>query len=225
MAIAVRRTKDLSRHGVKALIYGASGAGKTTSLASVEGVIVLSSEGGLLSVQDADLPYVEVTDLATLQEAYAWLAGSDEAKQYNAVALDSISEIGEVVLNAEKKQTKDPRQAYGALAEQMGDLVRAFRDLPGKHVIMTAKLDKVQDEQGRILYSPGMPGKSVGASLPYFFDEVFALRSERAQDGTVTRSFLTSTDGLWVAKDRSGKLDAWEAPDLGAIFAKIGGAA
>ena len=26
-----------------------------------------------------------------------------------------------------------------------------------------------------------------------------------------------------LAKDRSGKLEAWEAPDLGAIIAKIGG--
>jgi hypothetical protein len=28
--------------------------------------------------------------------------------------------------------------------------------------------------------------------------------------------------GLWLAKDRSGKLDAWETPDLTAIIAKIG---
>jgi hypothetical protein len=29
-------------------------------------------------------------------------------------------------------------------------------------------------------------------------------------------------DGLWQAKDRSGKLDQWEGPDLGEIIKKIG---
>ena len=38
------------------------------------------------------------------------------------------------MLNAEKKATKDPRQAYGAMQEQMADIIRAFRDLPGRHV-------------------------------------------------------------------------------------------
>jgi len=32
-------------------------------------------------------------------------------------------------------------------------------------------------------------------------------------------------DGIWTAKDRSGALDQWEAPDLGGVIAKIGGAA
>ena len=34
---------------------------------------------------------------------------------------------------------------------------------------------------------------------------------------------MCDSDGLWLAKDRSGKLDNWEAPDLGAIITKIGG--
>jgi hypothetical protein len=36
---------------------------------------------------------------------------------------------------------------------------------------------------------------------------------------------MCDSDGLWLAKDRSGKLSAWEAPDLGEIIAKIGGVA
>jgi hypothetical protein len=34
---------------------------------------------------------------------------------------------------------------------------------------------------------------------------------------------LTSSDGSWVAKDRSGILDQWEGVDLGAIVARITG--
>lgn len=223
MAIDIRSTRGLSAHGVKMLVYGQAGAGKTALIPSLPSPIVLSAEGGLLSIADADVPFIEVTDMDTLNEAYAWLASSGEAAQYQSVALDSISEIAEVVLSAEKKKNKDPRQAYGALQEIMGDMIRAFRDLPGKHVYFSAKLEKTQDEAGRILYAPSMPGNKLGQGLPFFFDEVLALRVERDADGNTQRALMCDSDGLWLAKDRSGKLDAWEAPDLGEIIRKIGG--
>ena len=223
MAIKIQTTGGLSANGVKVLVYGQAGAGKTSLIKTLPNPIVLSAEGGLLSIQDADLPYIEVADMATLHEAYAWLTSSDEAKAFESVALDSISEIAEVVLNAEKKASKDPRQAYGAMQEQMADIIRAFRDLPGRHVYMSAKLEKSQDEMGRILYSPSMPGNKTGQALPYFFDEVLALRVERDAEGVTQRALMCDSDGLWLAKDRSGRLDAWEAPDLGEIIKKIGG--
>jgi phage nucleotide-binding protein len=223
MAINVKTTGSMAANGVKVLVYGQAGAGKTSLIKTLPSPIVLSAEGGLLSIQDADLPFIEITSMTELQEAYTWLTSSDEAKSYKSVALDSISEIAEVCLNTEKKATKDPRQAYGAMQEQMADIIRAFRDLPGRHVYMSAKLEKTQDEMGRVLYSPSMPGNKTGQALPYFFDEVLALRVEKDGDGATQRALMCDSDGLWLAKDRSGKLDAWEAPDLSAVFAKIGG--
>ena len=114
MAINVRTTGSLAANGVKLLVYGQAGAGKTSLIKTLPAPIILSAEGGLLSIRDANLPYIEISDLDTLREAYAWLTQSDEAKCFESVALDSISEIAEVVLNAEKKAAKDPRQAYGA---------------------------------------------------------------------------------------------------------------
>jgi phage nucleotide-binding protein len=225
MAINVKTTGSLAANGVKVLVYGQAGAGKTSLIKTLPSPIVLSAEGGLLSIQDADLPFIEITSMTELQEAYTWLTSSEEAKAYKSVALDSISEIAEVCLNTEKKVTKDPRQAYGAMQEQMADIIRAFRDLPGRHVYMSAKLEKTQDEMGRVLYSPSMPGNKTGQALPYFFDEVLALRVEKDGDGNTQRALMCDSDGLWLAKDRSGKLDAWEAPDLSAVIAKIGGKA
>ena len=222
MAISVKKTGGLSAEGVKVLVYGQAGAGKTSLVKTLPSPIVLSAEGGLLSIQDADIPYIEINSMEALKEAYEWLTQSDEAKGFKSVALDSISEIAEVVLNAEKKATKDPRQAYGAMQEQMADIIRAFRDLPNRHVYMSAKLEKTQDEMGRILYAPSMPGNKTGQSLPYFFDEVLALRIERDGDGNTQRALMCDGDGLWLAKDRSGKLAGWEPPDLGEIISKIG---
>lgn len=222
MAINLKSTGNLAGNGVKLLVYGQAGAGKTSLAPTLPNPIVLSAEGGLLSIQDAELPYIEITTMVELQEAYKWLAESAEAAQFESVAIDSISEIAEVCLNYEKKVNKDPRAAYGAMQEQMADIIRVFRDLPAKHVLMTAKLEKTQDEMGRILYAPSMPGNKTGQSLPYFFDEVLALRVEKDADGFAQRALMCDSDGLWLAKDRSGKLESWEAPDLTVIINKIG---
>ena len=226
MAISLKRTSGLSANGVKLLVYGQAGAGKTSLIKTLPHPVVLSAEGGLLSIQDADLPFIEIASMDDLQEAYSWVLESE----YKSVALDSISEIAEVCLNVEKKvkvngKLVDPRQAYGSMQEQMADIIRGFRDLPGRHVLMTAKLEKTQDEMGRVLYSPSMPGNKTGQALPYFFDEVLALRVEKDAEGNTQRALMCDSDGLWLAKDRSGKLSAWEAPDLGEIISKIGGVA
>jgi phage nucleotide-binding protein len=223
MAINLKTTSGLSANGVKMLVYGAAGAGKTSLIKTLPNPIVLSAEGGLLSITDANLPYIEISDMKTLKDVYEWLISSDDAKAYESIALDSISEIAEVVLNYEKKIAKDPRQAYGAMQDQMADIIRSFRDISGRNVYMSAKLEKTQDEMGRILYSPSMPGNKTGQSLPYFFDEVLALRVERDSDGVSQRALMCDTDGLWMAKDRSGKLSQWESPDLSEIIQKIGG--
>jgi phage nucleotide-binding protein len=225
MAIQLKRTKEATAQAVKLLVYGQAGAGKTSLIPTLPKPVILSAEGGLLSIADTNLPFIEITSMQELQEAYKWLTGSAEAGEFQSVALDSISEIAEVVLNAEKKINKDPRAAYGAMQEQMADVIRAFRDLPGKHVYMSAKLEKTQDEMGRVLYAPSMPGNKTGQSLPYFFDEVLALRVEKDAEGNTRRALMTDGDGLWLAKDRSGKLEVWEDADLGEIIKKIGGSA
>jgi phage nucleotide-binding protein len=225
MAIQLKRTKEATAQAVKLLVYGQAGAGKTSLIPTLPKPVILSAEGGLLSIADTNLPFIEITSMQELQEAYKWLTSSVEAAEFESVALDSISEIAEVVLNAEKKINKDPRAAYGAMQEQMADVIRGFRDLPGKHVYMSAKLEKTQDEMGRVLYAPSMPGNKTGQSLPYFFDEVLALRVEKDAEGMTRRALMTDGDGLWLAKDRSGKLEVCEDADLGEIIKKIGGVA
>jgi hypothetical protein len=221
MAISLRRTSDVALSGVKILVYGQSAAGKTTLIPTLPAPIVLSAEGGLLSIKDSNLPYITIATMDDLRESYAFLRDSEEAKAFQSVAIDSISEIAEVVLNAEKKTSKDPRAAYGNMQEQMADLIRAFRDLPGRHVYMSAKMEKATDEMGRVMYSPSMPGQKMGQSLPYYFDFVFAMRVEKDSEGQPMRALMVESDGLWQAKQRGGKLSAWESPDLGAIIRKV----
>ena len=100
MAINLRSTKGLHANGVKLLVYGNAGSGKTSLIPTLPSPVVFSAEGGLLSIADADVPFVEVSSYDTLMEAYKWVTGSDEAKHFESIALDSISEIAEVVGDA-----------------------------------------------------------------------------------------------------------------------------
>ncbi len=219
MSVNLKSTSGIAPAGVKTLVYGAAGTGKTTLIAGMPTPLILSAESGLLSLQATDLQYLEINSVSDLREAYKWLVSSQEAKHFESVALDSISEIAEVCLGEQKAITKDGRAAYGQLGTVMGDCIRSFRDLP-LHVLLIAKLDKGADELGRITYSPGMPGQMLTQSLPYFFDEVLALRVTT----TGERELLCQPDSLWLAKDRSGRLDRLEPPDLGAMIKKIRGA-
>lgn len=223
MAIKLTTTRQAATlNGVKLCVYGAAGAGKTVLSATTGGnPVIISAEAGLLSLRDTDIPVIQVNTIADVQEAYLFLRDSAEAQHFDWICLDSITEIAEVVLSAEKKATKDPRQAYGALQEQMHDLIRGFRDLP-RNVYMSAKMERTKDEQtGAMLYGPSMPGAKLGQALPYFFDEVFCLRLEKDADGATQRWLQTQPDFNYTAKDRSGALDPFEAPNLAAIAAKI----
>ena len=223
MAINLRSTSDVHTNGLKVCVYGASASGKTSLISTAPDPIIISAESGLLSLSGFNIPYIEVNTQEDLAEAYKWATSSKEADQFQTIALDSISECAEMILSAEKKTNKDARMAYGNMAEQVIDLIKAFRDISGKHVYFSAKIERTQDETGKLLWSPSMPGNKLSQQIPYLFDEVFCLRVERGADGEIERALQTGPDQSYVAKDRSGMLDFWMQPDLADVITKITG--
>lgn len=220
--LALTSTKQVSLdHGIKCLVYGRSGIGKTRLTATAPRPIIVSAEGGLLSLRDKDIPAFEIKNLDDLNRAHDYLIGPG-GRDYYTIAVDSISEIAEKVLANAKAGTKDGRQAYGILADQMWTTIRALRDIKGKCVVMTAKAEYVKDENGVTRWGPSMPGKQLTQGLAYYFDEVFHLGSYRGAGGEHI-SLQTKSDLQYEAKDRSGALDFFEYPDLTGVFNKIYG--
>lgn len=227
-------------NGIKSMVYGGSGVGKTVLMATLPTPVLISAESGALSLRQANLerlfgvgnplvcynmPVIEVTTVDDVRDAYDWCSRSNEARQFQSVGMDSISEIAEVVLNNAKRQVKDPRQAYGELIEKMETTIRLFRDLPGKNVCISAKMEPVKDEMtGVVKYGPSMPGSKLAGKLPYFFDEVFRIGVNKTPTGESYRFLQTQPDLQYEAKDRSGALAPVEYPHLGAVFSKILGA-
>lgn len=209
--------------GVKVLVHSRAGMGKTTLCATAPAPLVVSAESGMLALAHLKLPTVVITKMTQMYDVYRFLTQSHDARHFATVCLDSISELAEVLLVDLKRTERDPRRAYGDTQDQMTALIRAFRDIPGKHVYFSAKQEARKDDMtGRTVYGPGMPGQKLGPALPYFFDEVFAMDMATSPDGTKEYRYLRcTTSALYEAKDRSGTLDTFEPPDLSYIINKI----
>lgn len=217
--------KQSEQHGLKTLIHAPSGSGKT-HLAKTTGepTVVIDAEAGILPLRDApkDLMVYTINSIEDLTEIYQYLKAN---KEFQWIYIDSITEVAEKCLAHELDVNPDNRRAYGELITKMTSIIKAFRDLSGYDVVMTAKQDRVRDEgAGKMLYQPMMPGAKLAQQLPYMFDLVLALRVEKTQEGEITRWLQTNRDDQYEAKDRSGLLDLFEKPDLSALKQKILGA-
>lgn len=218
MTIKIQNTADLKITGVNSVIYGGPGTGKTRMCATAPTPIIISAEGGLLSLADGKVDFIEVSSVKDWDECYRWAKSSAEAANYESIGLDSLSEIAEVLVAELKPQYKDGRQAYMALADAMMPMLRKFRDLKGKHTMFTVKMIRLQDEEsGTVTEDLMMPGKVLGNQIPYLVDEMFKLSVDRKGVGIVQ----TAPSRLSFAKDRSGALENPEKQDMSQIISKI----
>lgn len=223
MTVILQSTANVSVNGIKCLVYGPPKVGKTRLMATAPAPVIFSAESGLLSLRTFNLPYFEIKSIGHLQEAFQWVINSHEARQFQTICLDSISEIIEQILEYEKTRTRDPRKAYGEIITQGTKLIRDFRDLPGRNVVLVAKQDWSKDEQSGVMYNqPSFPGSKLAPAVPYYPDEIFQYCVfTNPQTKQRVEALRCWPDGQNVAGDRSGALDEWEPPNLSHIFAKI----
>lgn len=228
--------------GIKVLVYGAAGSGKTHMIKTCtpedpSKTLMISAESGTLALEGVNIPEAPVSSFAEFKGLYddlrAWIAGENirgenwGAFPYEWIAIDSITEIIDQCLAVKTSLHKDDTWAiYRTMKDDVLDILKKFRDLQGVNVYFSCEMERDKTEAGALLYQPQVAGNAVAKKLPYLFDLVFPLRAQvDPQDKEKVHRFLqTRGDSQYYAKDRSGKLNAFEAPDLGAIREKILGA-
>ena len=132
---------------------------------------------------------------------------------------------------SEKTGKPDPRGAYGLLAREVIGLLKHLQHAQGKTVIFVGILEKVTDEFNRTTWQPQLEGGKAGRELPGIVDQVISMSLFAAEDDNwrhdperadIRRLVCRAGNPFGLpAKDRSGRLDVTEAPDLGALLAKI----
>jgi len=216
----IESTSNIESVTINALVYGRSKAGKTRLISTAEAPFIISIEDSLWSLKDFNIDYKSVKDMKGLAEVMAWLS-TPEALKYKTICIDSISELGELILESEKMRVKDARLAYGAMQEEVFKIIRAIRAMPFDFYVI-AKADKYLDMSGATVFSPALPGNKAAIKLPYLFDITLALRKIMPEGSKEPETFLQcKEDGVWEAGDKSGKLDMWEPANLKHIFDKM----
>lgn len=216
---------------ITAMVIGRAGIGKTSLLRTIpdgDRVCVVSAESGLLCVRDliaaGRVEGYEVSTFADMAEVFAAL-NSEEAKgKYRWVFLDSLTEIAARCVEAMKAKYPDRKDSFpmwGEYAEKMTALIKAYRDLKPYNVVFSC-LDSVEeDDLKRRFYGPSISGQALKERLISFFDEVFYMTTLPDKEGKERRVFITQPYDRFPGKDRSGRLEVVELPNLAAVQQKI----
>ncbi len=237
MSLEFKRVSQINRdRGVKMLIYGQSGAGKTMLATTLPKPIFIDAESGTLSLakdnlekvfgkENSDVSYdmacITVNTLEDVAEVYQWCIDPANSSHYDSIVIDSLSEIAEVAFNDAKKKFKDGRVFWNEYKANVESIIRDFRDIKNKHVCMISKMDFVKDEvSGITRLAPKMPSASLSNALDYFFDEVYRLAIGTDTEGKTVRFLQTSVDIQHHAKSRGG-LDPVEIPNLSHVIRKL----
>ncbi len=132
---------------------------------------------------------------------------------------------------SEKTGKPDTRGAYGLLAREVIALLKHLQHAPARTVIFVGILERVTDEFNRVTWQPQMEGGKAARELPGIVDQVITMSLFAAdgdgwrhepERGDARRLVCRSGNPFGLpAKDRSGRLDITEPPDLGALLAKI----
>jgi hypothetical protein len=228
----VYMTNDIALDFQSYLIYGLAGSGKTPMAIDCPSPMIVSSEPGLISLRAHKMPYVAVTSFKEAVDVRAWLATSNECRNIKTVFFDSISRISEIILDAEKKKSIDPRKFSPATTSATMELVLSYLQIPKKHIVMTCKaIEEVIDipqlppvpPVRRVIPFTVVP--KLASALPYHFDNVFYLSRHQATQQNPEYAMLTCrvNDYTYETRNRSGKLDLYEPASLGHIIKKVNG--
>lgn len=205
------------------LIYGPAKSGKTRLALTAPAPIICDLDKGLSSVREANLPYVQCGSYSQYLAFHKWVTTSPQAKQFQTIIIDDLTELAELFLIDEKPKHKNLMQAYGALNDAMMLLIRELRALQDKNVVLLCKQERVKDETtGGLIYGPKIPGQAVGPMLPYLVGEVYHIEKWTNPEDKQTYDVLrTVRDNSVDAGSRSGKLAPIEYANLAHVFAKV----
>lgn len=153
--------------------------------------------------------------------------------KYETIFVDSITVAGRYSLHfanghpdATTKQGKrDARAAYGIHGQEMIGWLTQIQHTPDKNVWLVGILQEREDDYGRRTWSMQIDGSKASLELPGIMDEVISMVIMDDGQNQPYRAFVTHLDNPWgyPAKDRSGRLELLEPPDLGALMRKIKG--
>jgi hypothetical protein len=203
---------------VKAVVYSGPGLGKTPLLTTAPNPVICFTEPGFLSVRKYNGPCYPAFTYREIREFWQWAISSQEARQFGTFCCDSVSQMAEIILEEAKKTNKDGRKAYGELVEKAMEIMNWIYYAPNFNALLIAK-EQTLEIDGANKVRPYFPGQELNIRIPHLFDSVWRL--ERINTPQGLRLVIRTKESFNAfARERSGNLAEFEAPDINALFAK-----
>jgi len=153
--------------------------------------------------------------------------------RYQILFVDSLTAAGRLCFTHAEQQPeattdrgrKDLRATYSAHARGMIGLLTQLQHARARSVIFVAVLERNVDELNIATWQPQIEGAKTGRELPAIVDEIITMQWIDFGDRKPVRAFVCTNPNPWgyPAKDRSGRLEQLEPPNLGALIEKLTG--
>jgi len=213
--------------GVKAVVYGGPGGGKTPICVTTSPrPVALMCEPGFLSLRGSNVPTFPAFNPPRIAEFFQWFMNSNESKNFDTLVVDSISQAAEIHIDAQTGQKskggekKHGQQIYGEMAEVMMKYINDLYFMQAKHIILIAK-QEIIDLNGMQYKRPYFPGKVLPVRVPHLFDVITNLSNHLVPGvNGPTKAFRTREDFGQMGRDRSGRLNEFEPPNMGQLIDK-----
>jgi len=237
------RTSQLKASYGTVLGYGPAGAGKTRSILTLAehemNPLILATElgetHGLLSLASSDIGFIKIETHAMLIDVIRACKRKPGKVEYGevefgSVVLDSITQWGEFPLErfaelkgwddlhgvSQKGGGKDPRQAYGFLAEKGRQLYKELFELHA-HIYIIAREGLFGGGDVAQFAAPELPGQKLPRELPGWPDATIRLRVIGGKHVLVTKGEGGSPARVRTPEDMP-RLPLRCEPDIGALI-------
>jgi energy-coupling factor transporter ATP-binding protein EcfA2 len=152
---------------------------------------------------------------------------------YQILFVDSLTAAGRLCFTWAEQQPeaftdrgrKDLRAVYGLHARSMLGWLNQLQHARVRTVVLVAVLEKSIDELNVASWQPQIEGNKTGRELPAIVDEIITMTWVDFGDHKPVRAFVCTNPNPWgyPAKDRSGRLEQFEPPNLSALLEKLTG--
>lgn len=210
------------RYGVKILCFGPPGSGKTPAIMTAPNPVLLATEPGLLSLRGSNVPTWEAGSADRVEDFRKWFFGSNEARKFDTLCVDSVSQMAEHYLTRAEANNKHGMAAYGQMADDAFAFISALYYQREKHVYLVCKEEVMADGWRR----PYFPGKELNAKVPHLYDVILRAAFTLVPGHGEAYAFLTTPSQNWFCRSRQSpheppKLAAFEPQNIKAIIDKL----